>query len=181
MEDFIRWVPAGDDVGKVATHTSFMDVNYAMRRSKNDYIPTADQGTTWYLLVGATGEHSDGSELEALARSYQEPAIIEVHRDPGEPEELHRGRVLEEGYDFSLRAYTFRKTGDDRINLTMTPKTPQINPVFVFDGWTSSDARVFVNDAPLDRDRYQTQVCGHDLTVWIDGTFTEPTRFSFLG
>ena len=54
MEDFLEWVPAGEDVGKVATHTSFMDVNFALRRSSDDYIPTPDQGTTWYMLVGAT-------------------------------------------------------------------------------------------------------------------------------
>lgn len=180
MEDFIRWVPAGDDVGKVATHTSFIDVNFAMRRSKNDYIPTPDPGTSWYLLVGATGENSDGSELEAIAHSYQEPAVIDVHRDEGEPEELHRGRVLEEGYDFSLRAYTFRKTGDDRVNLTMKPRAAQINPVFLFNGWTSPDVRVLVNGVQLEPGAFQAQVSGNDLTVWIQGTFTEPTEFSFL-
>lgn len=180
MEDFIQWVPAGEDVGKVATHTSFMDVNFALRRSKDDYIPTPDPGTTWYLLVGAS-ETAAGSELEAIAHSYQQPATIEIQRDAGEPEELHRGRVLEEGYDFALRAYTFRKTGADRVTLTMKPGAPQINPVFVFNGWTSAEVQVGINGAHLQQDRFQAQVSGHDLTVWVQGTFAEPTEFTFTG
>ena len=179
MEDFIRWVPAGDDVGKVATHTSFIDVNFAMRRSANDYIPTPDPGTTWYILVGATNENSDGTELEALAHSYQEPAEIEVYRDEGEPEELHRGRVLEEGYDFSLRAYTFRKTGEDRVSMIMRPRAIQINPVFLFNGWNSPVVVINVNGVRLDSENYQSQISGNDLTVWVQGTFTEETEFTF--
>jgi hypothetical protein len=180
MEDFIQWVPAGEDVGKVATHTSFMDVNYAMRRSGNDYIPTPDQGTTWYLLVGATGENTDGSELEALAHSYGSPAEVEVHRDPGEPEELHRGRVLLEGYDYSLRAYTFRKVGEDRVRITMKPSAPQINPVFLINGWTSAGVRVFTGGKELGSEAYCSQVSGHDLTIWVQGTFEQPVDFEFL-
>ena len=175
MEDFIEWVPAGGDVGKVATHTSFMDVNFALRRSGNDYIPTPDPGATWYLLVGATGEDTDGSELEAIAHSYRSPANIEIQRDPGEPADLHRGRVLLEGYDYALRAYTFRKQGEDRVRLTMTPTAPQVNPVFLITGWCSPGVRVSVNDEPLAPERFRAQVCGHDLTVWVQGKFEQPT------
>ncbi|MDW8101167.1 MAG: hypothetical protein RML36_16970 [Anaerolineae bacterium] len=179
MEDFIEWVPAGQDIGRVATHTSFMDVNYALRRSPRDYIPTPDPGTTWYLLVGAAEEGSDGSELEALARSYYTPACIEIHRDPGEPDELHRGRVLLEGYDFALRAYTLRKQGEDRISLTMRPRAPQINPVFLINGWSSPGVEVWVNGKPLSANGYQAQIHGNDLTVWIVGQFAEETNFVF--
>lgn len=178
MEDFLQWVPAGDDIGKVATHTSFMDVNFALRRSADDYIPTPDPGTTWYLLVGATPPGTDGSELEELGRSYSQPALIEVERDPGEREELHRGRVLREGYEFGLRAYTFRKTGDDRVKFTMKPGVPQLNPVFVVDGWKSAGARVAVNGQPLDEKAYRTQVKGNDLIVWVEGRFEEETHFA---
>jgi len=143
MEDFIQWVPAGDDIGKVATHTSFADVNFAMRRKSSDYIPTPDQGTTWYILCGATSPGTDGSELEAIANSYRSPARIDIHKDPGEPDELHRGRVLLEGYDFGLRAYTIRKnTGADLVKLKMSPSVPQINPVFLINGWTSPEVKV---------------------------------------
>jgi hypothetical protein len=179
MEDFIQWVPAGDEIGKVATHTSFMDVNYAMRRSQDDYVPTPDPGTTWYLLVGATGENTDGTELEALAHSYGAPGAIHVHRDPGEPEDLHRGRVLEEGYDFSLRAYSFRKKGDDRVSITLTPSAPQINPVFLINGWSAPDVHVMLDGTQVDSSRYRAQMNGNDLTVWVEGTFTEPTGFMF--
>lgn len=179
MEDFIQWVPAGDDVGKVATHTSFMDVNFAARRKSSDYIPTPDQGTTWYLLVGATEQGTDGSELEEIAHSYRSPATIDVHRDPDEPVELHRGRVLLEGYDFSLRAYVIRKTGEDRVELTMTPTVKQVNPVFLINGWTSPDVVIDVDGSPLARELYEYQVSGEDMTIWIKGSFDEATKFSF--
>ncbi len=180
MEDFIQWVPAGDEIGKVATHTSFMDVNFALRRNASDYIPTPDQGTTWYLLVGATGEDTDGSELEEIAHSYHSPARIEIQRDPGEPNDLHRGRVLLEGYDYALRAYTFRKYGEDRVELTMRPTASQINPVFLISGWTAPDVQIMLNDKPLDTDQFQAQVSGHDLIVWVQGKFEESTHFRFL-
>ena len=180
MEDFIRWVPAGKEIGKVATHTSFMDVNYSMRRSQNDFIPTPDPGTTWYSWSAQQDENSNGSELEALAHSYHRRRKLRFTGTKVNQIDLHRGRVLEEGYDFSLRAYTFRKTGEDRVNLTMKPRTAEINPVFLFNGWTSPDVQVQISGVPLEHDRYQVQINGHDLTVWVQGTFTEPTHFSFI-
>lgn len=179
MEDFLEWVPAGDSVGKVATHTSFSSVDYSRRLSGRDYVPTPDPGTTWYMLVGAAQEGADPSTLDALAQSYLNPAAVEVHRDPGEPLERHRGRVLLEGYDYSLRAYTFRKTGEDRMSLTMTPTVPQINPVFLVDGWTSPGVTVHVNGQALPAERYTAQVSGHDLTLWVEGTFAQPVEFAF--
>lgn len=179
MEDFIEWVPAGEEVGKVATHTSFVDVNFALRRSSSDYIPTPDPGTTWYMLVGATGEDTDGSELEALGRSYAHPARIEVLRDPGEPSDLHRGRVLVEGYDYSIRAYTFRKTGEDRVAFVMHPDEPQINPVFVIDGWTAAEVVVSMNGSQLESEMFQYQISEHDLVLWLSGQINIETRFEF--
>jgi hypothetical protein len=181
MEDFIEWVPAGDDLGKVATHTSFMDVNYALRRSGSDYIPTPDPGTTWYLLVGASEKGTDGAELEELAHSYSRPARIALHRDPGEPEELHRGRVLFEGYDFALRAYTIRKQGEDRVRLRMVPEVPQVNPVFLINGWSSPSVGVRIDGREAARGECYAQVHGHDLTIWIRGRFDRETGFEFLG
>jgi hypothetical protein len=181
MEDFLEWVPAGDDVGKVATHTSFMDVNFALRRSSDDYIPTPDQGTTWYMLVGATAHGTDGAELEQLARGYQSPARIDIMRDPGEREELHRGRVLLEGYDFALRAYVIRKTGADEVRLVMTPAVPQINPAFVIDTWTSPAVQVYVDGKELQSDQFQAQLCAGELVVWIAGRYAASTEFAFLG
>ncbi|MFW6308429.1 MAG: hypothetical protein ACOC1S_00265 [bacterium] len=178
-EDFIQWVPAGDDIGKVATHTSFMDVNFALRRNSSDYIPTPDQGTTWYVLVGATEEGTDGSELEELAHSYKNPAAIEVYRDPGEPDDLHRGRVLLEGYDYALRAYTFRKTGPDKMKFKMEPDSTQINPVFLVTGWKSSTLNIQVNGKKLTQDQYSFQTKSQEMTVWIKGKFTENTDFEF--
>ncbi len=179
MEDFIQWVPAGEDVGKVATHTSFMDVNFALRRSAADYIPTPDPGTTWYMLVGATAADSDGADLEAITRSYYSPAAVEIMRDPGERVEMHRGRVLLEGYDYAVRAYTFRKTGADDVRLTMSPTAPQINPVFVINGWHAPAATVTVDGQPLPQKQVRLQVSGEDLVVWVEGVFSQETTFVF--
>jgi hypothetical protein len=180
MEDFIEWVPAGDDIGKVATHTSFMDVNFALRRSSRDYIPTPDQGATWYMLVGATDNGTDGRELEQLAHSYQSPARIDVLRDPGERDDLHRGRVLLEGYDFALRAYVLRKTGEDRVRLTMTPSALQINPVFLISGWNAPGVRISVEGEELGGDRYVAQACADGMSIWVSGEFAAPAEFVFL-
>ncbi len=180
MEDFIEWVPAGDDVGKVATHTSFMDVNFAMRRKSSDYIPTPDQGATWYILVGATQQGTDGAELEEIAHSYRSPAKIEIHKDPGEPNEIHRGRVLLEGYDFALRSYVIRKHGEDRVKLTMTPSKPQLNPVFLINGWNSPTVTVTVDGEVVPAEQVVHQVAGDDLVVWIKGRFEEPATFEFV-
>ena len=180
MEDFLEWVPAGEDVGKVATHTSFMDVNFALRRSGDDYIPTPDQGATWYMLVGATAPGTDGAELEQLAHAYQSPARVDVLRDPGEREELHRGRVLLEGYDFALRAYILRKTGADAVRLVMTPGAPQINPVFVIDTWSSPSVHVCVDGQELRADQFQAQVHADELVVWVAGRYAATTEFAFF-
>ncbi|MFW6035315.1 MAG: hypothetical protein ACOCRZ_03575 [Halothermotrichaceae bacterium] len=180
MEDFLEWVPAGDDIGKVATHTSFMDINFAMRVNNSDYVPTPDQGTTWYMLVGATEEGTDGSELEELAQSYQNPAEIEINKDPGEPDELHRGRVLLEGYDYSLRAYTFRKKGVDKVEFTMKPSKTQINPVFMINGWKSPEVNVMVNGERLSSEKYNYQISGQDMIIWLKDKIAKETSFKFI-
>ena len=180
MEDFLEWVPAGEDVGMVATHTSFMDVNFALRRSGDDYIPTPDQGATWYMLVGATAPETDGAELEQLAHAYQSPARIDVLRDPGERDELHRGRVLLEGYDFALRAYILRKTGADEVRLVMAPGAPQINPVFVIDTWSSPAVQVCVDGKELRSDQFAAQVHAGELVVWVAGRYAATTEFAFI-
>ena len=111
MEDFIQWVPAGDDVGKVATHTSFMDVNFRPCAA-NPAITfprriRALPGISWW----EQRRKVPTVRAEEIAHSYRSPARIDIHKDPGEPDEPHRGRVLLEGYDFALRAYVIRKTG----------------------------------------------------------------------
>lgn len=175
-EDFIEWVPAGQDIGRVATHTSFVDVNYALRRSRADFIPTPDPGTTWYLLFGARPLGEPHEELERIARSYTQPAIVEVEKDPGETTDLHRGRVLFEGYDYSQRAFVIRKAGRDEVRLTLVPGVPQVNPVFVVTGWRAGEVRVVVDDVPRDAPAVRCQKRGDEIVVWISGTFERPTR-----
>jgi hypothetical protein len=89
--------------------------------------------------------------------------------------------VLLEGYDHALRAHVLRKQGEDRVRLTMHPTSPQINPVFLINGWNSPYAVVIVNGTQLRSDGFRAQVCGHDLVIWVHGRFAETTQFSFAG
>ena len=120
------------------------------------------------------------AELEEIAHSYRSPAKIEIHKDPGEPNEIHRGRVLLEGYDFALRSYVIRKHGEDRVKLTMTPSKPQLNPVFLINGWNSPTVTVTVDGEVVPAEQVVHQVAGDDLVVWIKGRFEEPATFEFV-
>lgn len=179
MEDFIEWVPAREAMGTVATHTSFVDVNFSMRRSDADYVPTPDPATTWYMLTGAVPNETSTVELEERVRSSFEPASVEIVRDPGEPAELHRGRVLFEGYDFSVRAYVIRKTGEDCVRFWLRPETVQCDPAFVVAGWREGAPRVSVNGKTLSAQSWRSQR-GPDgeLIVWISGRFEEATEIA---
>lgn len=182
MEDFIQWVPAGDSMSKVATHTSFVDVNFAMRRSAADYIPTPDPATTWYMLTGAIEGQVDNSNLEERTRSCFEPAAIEIIQDPGESKELHRGRVLYEGYDFSIRGYVIRKIGADQVRLHMRPGAAQVDPVFLVTDWTCPDVMVAVDGQTLPPERWQHQSTDQgELVLWLSGRFDQLTEISIWG
>lgn len=181
-EDFIEWVPAGQDMGTVATHTSFVDVNFAMRVSPSDYIPSPEPATTWYMLTGAVEAEASTLALEERVRSCFEPAKLEVVRDPGEPDRLHRGRVLFEGYDFSLRAYVIRKTGKDQVRFFVVPGAVQIDPVFVVTGWLSERAHVLVDGRALADGAWRSQwTADGQLVIWISGRIERPREISIVG
>lgn len=182
-EDFIEWVPAGDAMGRVATHTSFVDVNFAMRRSADDYIPTPAPATTWYMLTGAVDPALDQARLEELVRSTFEPGAVEIVRDPGEPDVLHRGRVLFEGYDFGLRAYVIRKQGRDRVRFRLRPGEVQWHPAFVVTGWESAGAVVQVDGAEPAAGSVAVQWnrARSELVVWLEGRFSAPCEVEITG
>lgn len=205
MEDFRGWDNAGSSQGKTATHTSFISVNYSKRFDGTGFVQKPDAGMTWYMLVGAQPETAEINLLDNLARSWHIPAHITMLKAAGAsalggghflPTEFHRGEMLFEGYDYSIRAYTFRKTaGPDELVVELKPdsvlglsiiKASQtreqlddeeelmssiINPVFVVNGWSSPTAIVQVNGQVLGSDACQTQISGRDLVVWIKGTF----------
>lgn len=52
--------------------------------------------------------------------------------------------------------------------------------MFLITGWRSPGVRVSVNGEPLAPERFRAQVCGHDLTVWVEAEFAEPTDFTFV-
>lgn len=129
------------------------------------------------MLVGAIDVAKPEEILNELAHS--KPAEIQVHKENGESNDLHRGRVLLEGYDFSLRAYVLRKQREDRVAFTMIPQSVQVNPVFVIAGWSSHSVKVSVNHRQLSSSDYRYQVNGDELVIWIKGRFDRPTEFNF--
>ncbi len=182
-EDFILGSLALDQVGKITTHTCFMNCNYAWRTSDDDFVPTPFPGTTWYMLVGAVPEKSDPAELDRLTMSWRRPAAVTIVR-PAEKGDPRRGRVIFEGFDYSLRAYAFRQHDEeDRVEFSLDPTVPAVNPAFRLMNWTSApeDIRVKVNGTDVSPGAYAAQISGRDLVVWIDGTWSSRTSVGFYG
>lgn len=169
MEDFVLAADAGDEVGKVATHTSFIDCNYTSIPA--DRPPRA---TSWLFLTGATEESS--SFLVNLAKSWYNPAEIETgYENKGKIPGMAQGKVLYEGYAYSQMAYCFRKFGEDKLEFNMRPNVSVINPVFVVKNWQSPFAIVSMNGEKLGRDQFKTQINGNDCIIWIDKIIDKPT------
>ncbi|MFW6035706.1 MAG: hypothetical protein ACOCRZ_05570 [Halothermotrichaceae bacterium] len=186
MENFIGWAPnETQNIKEVATHTCFMDVNYAMRRGQDDFVPTPYPGTTWYMLVGAIDGQNNSEKLDKLAKSYHYPAEIEVEKkeDLSHNYTGQYGQVLYEGYDYSKRAYIFRKSGEEEIRFKFTPDTDkkQINPVFIIEDWDSPKVSLRVNNINIDNDKYFTQVFEGKLVIWIKSEFDKETIFEIHG
>ena len=184
MEDFIMGALAHDKVRKVATHTSFMNCNYAWRCSDDDFVPTPFAGTTWYMLVGAVPEESDPAKLDQLMLSYRQPAAVVMTRDAGEKGDPRRGRVIFEGFDYSIRAYAFRQHSDeDRVEFSLQPAKPIVNPAFRILNWSTAPerTRVKVNGKDLDPRGYAAQTSGRDLVVWVDDVWLDRTQIGIFG
>ncbi|MCZ7679288.1 MAG: hypothetical protein M5U28_11235 [Sandaracinaceae bacterium] len=181
MEDFVEWVPAGDEIGQVATHTSFVSVNPMRRRSPADYVPTPDQGrpgTCWW----------EPRPRAAMAPSWKHWPTPTAGQPPSRSIATPANRSTCTAAGCCWKATTFpcaptpsaKQPATTGSSLTMNPTAPQLNPVFLINGWTSPGVQVLVDDRPLDRDRYRAQVYGHDLTVWVQGRFEKTTKFSFI-
>lgn len=168
MEDFILAVPAGDDVGKVTTHSSFANCQYS--NIPGDRPP---KPSVWLFLTGATNEPSEF--LVELAKSWLNPAEIKTGYEIG-PWGMAHGRVIFEGYMYSERAYTFRKYGEDYMKFKMIPKVHVINPVFVVNGWKNPSVNLILNGKVLEEDRFRWQQVGDDLIIWVDQKISEPTE-----
>jgi hypothetical protein len=91
-----------------------------------------------------------------------------------------------EGYDYSVRTYTFRQNDrQNRVEVALQPKdgVPVINPVFLVNGWNAvaRGTRVVVDGAELPSEGFVAQNSGSDLVVWVEGVFSRPTSFGFYG
>jgi hypothetical protein len=188
-EEFILADKGNKVVGKQATHSSFIDGNYAFRpfllnedeesqrKAARYYVETPAPGTSWLFLTGATEKSHD--YLIELAKSWYYPAKVLTGNEciksiPG----MSSGPVLYEGYAYSERAYTFRKSGPDKIEFTMSPKFPVINPVFNINGWKSPKASVSIDQKTLNQDKVVCAISGNDLVVMVKGRFSKEITVS---
>jgi len=165
-ENFVTGIDAGNDVGKVATHTSICCFGYSYMAFERPPRPTV-----WLYLTGAT-ENASSTYLSELAASWINPAFIEVETAD------HRGRGITpyQGYKFSERAYTFKAEGD-KLNFVMKPRVKVINPVFRIDNWKSDSVNVRVDDAHLGENEYRWHLTQGTLIVWLNREIQERTEF----
>jgi hypothetical protein len=115
--------------------------------------------------------------------SWRTPAAVTLTR-PGETGDPRRGRVVFEGFDYSLRAYAFRQhDGKDRIEFTLDPAAPIVNPAFRLMNWTSPPERlrVRIDGTELPPGSWTAQTSGRDLVVWVGATWTARTSVGFTG
>jgi len=177
-EDFVLAVAADkDEMGKVATHTSFLDCNYTSIPADRPPRPTS-----WLFLTGA--QVDDSIDLLELANAWLNPARVTTgFEKEGETdiEGCAQGRVLYEGYAYSQRAYTFRKLGEDEISFRLEPEVDVINPVFVIDGWLGQEAIVEINGGRVPLNRYQVQREGSEIIVWLEQRIREKVNVRVVG
>jgi len=172
MENFVLGVDAGDDVGKVATHISFMDCNYTSIPGDRPPRPT-----TWLFLIGATTEDSP-ENLIKIVKSWLYPARIETGCESGSLGwGLSHGDFLYEGYAYSERAYTFRKFREDDIKFTMKPSVTVVNPVIIINRWKNRHIKVSIDGETLDPEQYRPHLSNGDLILWINREIDKNVEF----
>lgn len=192
-EDFVLADRGYDMVGKVATHSSFIDCNYSFRPFLHDfddedlqeiaanyYVETPPKGASWLFLTGATEKSQD--YLIELAQSWYHPAKVLTGNEciksiPG----MASGPVFYEGYAFSERAYIFRKFGPDKLEFTMEPKKIVINPVFIVNSWKSSDISVNINQKKLNSSEVSSALFRDELIIMIKGRFDKKIHVDIKG
>jgi len=163
-EEFVGFIEAGDDVGKVATHTSFCCFGYSYTPFERPPRPTV-----WLYLTGATDDSS--TSLSEIASSWLNPATVLT-----ETNVIH-GVTLYQGYRFSERAYVFNALGHGKIDFVMKPQVKVVNPVFRVDNWKAGTVEVKMDGSPLNVNEYQWQLTQGNLIVWINREIKEETRF----
>ncbi len=169
MEDFMGAYMDLDSAGKVATHSSFIACKYT-----SILADRPARGTSWLFLTGATEKPS--SYLTELAKSWYYPADVQTGNENKTRFRWARGNTLFEGYRYSERAYSFRKFGVDKIEFSMKPQVPVINPVFMVNGWETDSAKILLNGKPVNSDRVRAQITGDDLLLWMDEVIDNETE-----
>ena len=172
MENFILGVDAGEDVGKVVTHTSFINCNYTSIPADRPPRPCI-----WLFLIGATEE--DDAFLIDLIQSWYNPAEVSTGYESKKSQGSY-GSVLYEGYAFSERAYQFRKMEGNKVSFIMRPKVDVINPVTRVIGWAGPSVSVFLDGNPLNTESFQAQLEGNDLLVWINKRVSKETKIELI-
>lgn len=169
MENFVLGVDAGKDVGKVATHTSFIDCNYTSVPADRPPRPC-----NWLFLTGATEEKD--SYLVDLVKSWYNPADIQTGYESGNIPGMSHGPILYEGYAFSERTYQFTKMQGNKVSFTIKPKLAVINPVIRVIGWNSSSASLSLDGEKVSSQKFCSQIKGNELILWINRRISKPTK-----
>jgi len=180
MENFILAAEAEEDeLGKIPTHTSFIDCNYSGYSPLGYAAETPPRPTTWLFLVGAVKSSDDDKRLLEIAKSWARPAVIKTGFESRKLRwGLSYGPILYEGYSHAERAYVFRLEGTSKLKFRMEPVEKVINPVIRVERWSGDRPKVSINEKELKEDSFKWQFDGRFLTIWINGEFTEPTVFT---
>jgi hypothetical protein len=140
------------------------------------YAQTANSMTK-ILLHGLTTKSP--ADLVPLAKSWLSPPSAEIS-----------GAGFEsKGYDPTQRAFVIAcksasSTLNLRLSLKASPKSPLVNPAFIFQNWGAAEPRLTIDGksiarGPNFRYGFVPKLEGTDLIVWLAMESTEPARLLF--
>ncbi|MBA7558236.1 hypothetical protein ES705_51031 [subsurface metagenome] len=101
------------------------------------------------------------------------------------PLEIKNGYFINEGYDFTQRAYVLNsadnKPGNLEVELFAGNDSPMVNICLVINGWETDDITVQLNDKELQENKdyrigKRRGLEREDLIVWIDHESIIPSR-----
>ncbi|KPL12332.1 MAG: hypothetical protein AMS26_18220 [Bacteroides sp. SM23_62] len=135
--------------------------------------------TFWSSWMYGASKQTPG-ELARLARSWLQPP----------PLEIKNGDFMNEGYDFTQRAYVLNCTDKESDNLEMEilagHDSPMVNICLVIKGWETDDIAVQLNDLELKENKgyrmgQRRGLEREDLIVWIDYESVNPCKLRIKG
>jgi hypothetical protein len=135
--------------------------------------------TFWSSWMYGASKQTPG-ELARLARSWLQPPSLEIKK----------GDFMNDGYDFTQRAYVLNCTDKSSTNLEMEilagHDSPMVNICLVIKGWETDDIAVQLNDLELKENKgyrmgQRRGLEREDLIVWIDYESVNPCKLRIKG